>query len=129
MKGGEGSPFLVMPELGAEEYIVGLWAEAGTIEQTGQGITRLSWQEIESWMHVRQLKGEVPLTAWEIDTIRRMSEEYSHEYSLASTKGHPAPYAVYSEEDFDRGAMGNKVANVLAGFKTVRDEPRYTVEE
>jgi hypothetical protein len=129
MRGGEGSPFLVMPELGPEAYIVGLWNEAGVATATGYGITKLYWQEIEAWLRIRNLKGELPLTPWEIDMVRRLSEEYSAEYGAASAKGHPAPYQIEDEDQLDRTALSSKFKNILSQFKSSDTNERYIVDE
>lgn len=117
-----------MPPVDEAQYLIELWHEAGTIESSGMGISRLSWAEIGGWLKVREFKEEPPLTSWEIDTVRKLSEEYSSEYNLASQKDRPAPYEVEDTSQVDRVLVGNKVKNVLAGFKKNTKE-RFVVEE
>lgn len=129
MKGGEGSPFLVMPDIESEAYLVRLWEEAGVVDTSGMGVTRLSWKEIEAWLNVREMRGELPLTSWEIETVRKLSEEYATEYSAATDVDREAPYVVESIEQVDRPAVMNKFKSILGTFKKADDGPRYTVEE
>lgn len=118
-----------MPLLEEEKYLIDLWEEAGAVETTGMGITKLSWQEIESWLNIRKLKGEAPLTAWEIETVRKLSEEYVAEYFAATDKTRKPPYEFESLEDIDREALSNKLKNVLSTFKKNPDESKYEVDE
>lgn len=122
--GGEGSPFLELPDLEDADYIVEWWHEAGTISQGGMGISPLTWQEIRAW----RLENELHLENFELQMIRAMSSEYCGEYNAGSEKGREAPYSV-SEEKVDRVAISNKIGNVLSGFKRNTDAPKYTVED
>lgn len=122
MEGGEGSPFLIMPPLEAEAYLISLWEEAGTVESNGMGITRLSWKEIEAWLAVRERKGELPLKAWEIDVVRMLSAEYAAAYQAASEINAPAPYQGVTIEELDRTAVSNKVKNILGAFKKAKPQ-------
>ena len=123
-EGGEGSPFLLLPNVEEAEYLVRYWHEAGTVSQGGMGIAPLSWQEIRAW----RLENELSLATYEINLIRQMSVEYVGEYHSASAKDRPAPYQEFKEEEFDRAAVGNKIFNVLSSFKKKKDEPTYEVE-
>lgn len=128
MEGGEGSPFLVMPDIESEAYLVQLWEDAGVVEPGGMSTTRLSWKEILAWLQVRKIKGELPLLAWEIDVVRLLSSEYSTENSLATAKDRPAPYTIVDEDQLDRVALGSKFKNVLSQFKKA-DNDRHVEEE
>lgn len=115
------SPFLVLPPIFGAEYIIDLWHDLGVVESNSNGISRVSWQEFESWIKVRKHN----LNDWEISTLRKISEEYVAEYQQASEKTRPAPYAY---DDIDRKEVAKKIGNVLAGFK-IKKEPNYEVDE
>lgn len=123
LEGGDDSPFLVLPPVENVEYIIQLWHEAGTIE-SGTGITRLSWAEIEAWLAVREFNEELPLTPWEVNMVRKLSEEYASEYSQASAKDRPAPYE--DEPVFDMKVGKGKLKGLLQS-KFQKQEPKYEV--
>lgn len=124
-KGGEGSPFLQLPDLEEASYIIAYWHDAGTVNVGGMGVAPLSWSEIRAW----RLENELQLDNFEINSIRRLSIEYCGEYNAASEKGREAPYTI-SEESFDRSAMSNKIGSLLSGFKKgAADEAKWVVED
>lgn len=117
-KGSFGSPFLILPEIfDGYEYLIEYWQEAGAIGCSGEGVTKLSWQEIEAWLNVKYrnekfgrvrrnsrrkrcgMQSPWLLADWEIDAVRRMSEEYASEYNQASDKSRPAPYVAEEIEE------------------------------
>ncbi len=85
------------------------------------GISKLSWQEIESWLNVMQYR----LTDWEKLTVRRLSEEYAAEYNQASDKTRKAPFMA---DEIDRGLVANKIGNILGGL-AAKTESKYEIEE
>lgn len=107
----EDSLLLQLPELGEAEYMVPLLYEAGLVEQSGMGITGLSWKELNSWQECTQVK----LHTWEVTTLKQMSDAYASEFSQASKPDHPAPYNVVIEEwnEVDRKAVDAQVRNVF----------------
>lgn len=123
LDGGDGSPFLFLPPVENLEYILELWHDAGTIESSTGGISRLSWQEIDAWLRLREVNEELPLTYWEISMVRKLSEEYSSEYNLASSKNRPAPY----QESFDIKVGKSMLKGLLQGVSK-KQEPKYEVE-
>lgn len=124
LDGGEGSPLLIMPDVGAAEYIIDFWHDAGTIGHASNGIAPLSWQEIQAWLSLN----EIVLSNFEIRMIRVLSQEYCGEYYAASDKDRPAPHEI-TEDMLDRVAVGNKIKNVLSRLKKIKDESKYIVEE
>lgn len=123
-KGGESSPFLVLPDVADADYIVKLWHESGTVMSGASGPTALNWQELKAWREENDLE----LTNYEVDAIRRMSIEYVSEYYEASDKTRPAPYVIEIEE-LDRTAVGNKIKNIFKSLKGDKEEAKYSVEE
>lgn len=112
------SVFLQFPELDGAEYMVTLFQEAGLMSSNGMGAVPLSWQEIESWLDVTELR----LTVWEKLTIREMSDAYVAALHQSTGKHDPAPYVpAVTPEEIDRKAVSSKVGNVLRGFK--RNKP------
>lgn len=123
------SPFLLLPRVDEELYLLKLWEEAGSVETNGMGISKLSWEEIRAWLDVRNRRGEMPLSSFEIETVRELSEEYVSEYYAASDTDREPPYGGESIEQLDRDAVAKKVSNVFDAFKRDKDEPKYIVEE
>ncbi len=115
---------LVLPDVNEAQYLIEMWHHAGTVSQNANGISPLSWLEIRAW----RMENEIRIDNFEINTIRRLSQEYVGEYYAATDKNRVAPYEV-QEEEIDRKAIANKVKNVLAGFKQSNNESKYTTED
>lgn len=110
----DDSVFLQFPDLEGAAYLVTLVHEAGTMQSNGMGAVPLSWQEIDAWLNVTELR----LTIWEKLTIREMSEAYVAEFVKASDKHAVAPYqGAVDASRIDRKAVADKLRNVLRGFK------------
>jgi hypothetical protein len=77
----DDSTFLQFPELDGAGYLVNLLQEAGLIMSNGMGVVPLTWQEIESWLRVTELR----LSVWEKLIIREMSEAYAAELANLPT--------------------------------------------
>ena len=150
-EGGEGSPFLVMPPLDPDLlYLLTLWQEAGMISVSANGVERLSWPEIDSWIKrtktyqkieyktIRprgQASYKIPivheacyLDAWEIEIIRGLSEQYANSYHASKEKGCKPPYGEVVMDDVARVAVANKVKSIFGALKVNKAEPRYTIE-
>lgn len=123
-EGGEGSPFLQMPPLDDEYYIIKFWEDCGSVGVGSSGIVPLSWSEIKAW----RTENELSLTHFEITCIRKLSQAYVSEFYVAKEKDSEPPYSV-TEETFDRVAASNKMKGALQRFSKKGDEERYTVEE
>jgi hypothetical protein len=107
---------LKLPPIEGAEYLVSLLFEAGLVQQTGMGVTALSWQEIRAWLDSITMQ----LPTWEILTLKRLSEAYAGEYNQASDKARPAPYVFVPEdveEEIDRVAVGSKLKALLRSYK------------
>lgn len=63
---------LEMPERLGFEYLVHYLFEAGPVGNNGFGPEPLTWQEIEAWSRLTQVK----LDAWEALTLRTLSDHY-----------------------------------------------------
>lgn len=139
----EGSPYLELPLLSEyEQSLVGYWFEAGTVEQTGSGLTSLSWQEIVAWAnqfykqpyvefvehprHSNRHKrtytpvviDQCALLDWELQMIKKLSQEYAAEYSQASSPSRECPKVIFLDEVSEDDALAN--ANAMAdAFKTM----------
>lgn len=123
-KGGEGSPFLEMPELEEAAYLIAYWHDAGTCSVSGMGISPLTWLEIRAW----RLENEMYIDGFEIKAIRLLSSEYVSEYHAATDKSRPAPFSP-EEENLDRVLISSKVSNLLSGFKKNNAESSYEVSD
>lgn len=75
------------------EYLVLFFYELGICEQGINGITPLSWTEIESWKNSTRRD----LSPWEIGVLRDMSRAYVNEYHAGTDKNRPQPYFDSSE--------------------------------
>lgn len=117
-----------MPPTSEGHYLIQLWHNAGTVSSSGMGIGRLTWQEIDGWLGVRDKIGDPKLLCWEVEIIRNLSEEYASEYNLASDKKREAPYQTEDLADLDRAAVANKTKNIFAALRKNAKE-KYIVEE
>lgn len=127
----EGSPFLELPSLSEYEHsLVETWFAAGTVQNTGQGIAPLTWNELTSWVqhfhrevsvemveHPRHSKRHkrtyspvvierYSLTDWELQQIKLMSQEYVGEY-YSTEPSRPCPKPVYIEDLTEEDAIQN----------------------
>jgi hypothetical protein len=126
-----------MPEIvNGYEYLRGYWEEAGAFEINSNGVCKLSWQEIESWLNVKysNLKNSSKrhtrrrnigvdskwvLSDWEIEMVRKMSEEYVSEYNQARDKQRPAPYVAETvDEDVQAEMAAANVARIMSQLRS-----------
>lgn len=125
-----------------EQSLVGHWFQVGTVAQTANGLTALSWQEIIAWAthfhkeivvemveHPRHSKRHkrtytpvvierCSLVDWELDQIKKMSQEYASEYSQASNPSRECPKPVFLDEVSEDAALANADA-MAEGFKAL----------
>lgn len=104
-----------LPEIDpAFSYLLELFALSGQAKSTGMGLVALDWQELRAF----RLENELDLTIWERQTLKRMSEAYSSEYSLASNPNRPAPHTVEKEpEEIDHIAQALKMMEVVRSMR------------
>jgi hypothetical protein len=137
----KGSPYLELPSLSEyEQSLVSKWFECGTCEQGSGGLMPLSWGEIVSWAtyfyketivemveHPRHSKRHkrtyTPLVIersrlvdWELEQIKRLSQEYVSEYSQGSAPDRQCPTTIF----VDDVSEDDKVANA----KSIREAMR-----
>lgn len=117
-KKADGDYEIPLPDIREAKYLVGLLYDAGTVCQSGQGISPLSWVEIDSWLKVTQLS----LSNWELITIKNMSHAYASEYSRASEKSALMPYTNVEVGEVDRAAVNAKAMSIFAGMKKKQKE-------
>lgn len=91
---------IVMPDVGEAMYLVRHWHEAGTAAHGMSGPEPLPWSEIKAWRD----ENDISLEPFEINLIRRMSQEYCSEYHQNDPE-REAPLFI-DEDDFDRVAQG-----------------------
>lgn len=131
----EGSPYLDMVALTEyEQHLLELWYECGTVGQSTGGLTPLEWDQIikwanqfftESWIEMvehprhnpkhKRMYTAVPMTQctlldWELQLIRRLSQEYSSEYAQASSPNRECPKVVIAEDVSEDEALANAKA-------------------
>jgi hypothetical protein len=107
-------PFPALIE--GSEYLVALLHSAGTATQTGMGLVPLQWVELRAWTETLGVQH----TAWELETIRRMSEAYASEFSQASDKKRPIPYKPVEEIVINRVAVASQVESVFSALREKR---------
>lgn len=135
----QGSPYLEMAILSSyEQHILELWYKAGTVTQGANGIVPLPWDEIIAWAnkfhsetyiqwveHPRHSKRhkvayspvvhtECTLLDFELELIRRLSQEYCSGYA-AAYEDIPCPKEVVLEDLSDEAKLENAEA-MKAGF-------------
>lgn len=86
-------------------YMVGLFLQTGLATNNGNGVSALSWQELEAFMRCTQIS----LSNWESDTLRRMSASYASAVVRYNDQNIEAPYQ--SEED--KQAFADEVKTAL----------------
>lgn len=86
-------------------YMVGIFLQTGLATNNGNGVSALSWQELEAFMRCTH----IPLSNWESDTLRRMSANYASAVVRYNDQNVEAPYQ--SEED--KQAFADEVKSAL----------------
>jgi hypothetical protein len=109
---GGDSPSLALPDVSDYQYYISLWREAGTLGTGATGISRLSWTEIKSWQDIRESGGCIPLSLFESNLVRELSESYASQYSISSAKDCPPPY-IPVVQDIDPVALTARFKNIL----------------
>ena len=125
--------------------------QVGTVQQTSGGLVSLDWQEIIAWAnhfhkevvvemiehprhslrHKRQYTPVViercSLVDWELEQIKKLSQEYSAEYSQASDPSRECPKPIFLDEVSEEDALAN--ANAMAeAFKMFSQPDGPSVE-
>lgn len=128
----EGSPYRELPSLSEyEQSLIQHWFACGTVTQTGSGIVSLLWGEILKWAkhfhkrvdielveHPRQsarhkraysavVVESCNLLDWELEQIKKLSEEYTSEYSAASNPQRECPTPIFLDEVSEEDASKN----------------------
>lgn len=148
----EGSPYLNLPPLSEyEQSLIGHWMQAGTVEQTANGLIALSWQEVNSWAnrfhkdsfielieHPRQsarhkktysavVVERCSLVDWELDQIKKLSQEYASEYSQASKPDRACPTTIFIDDVSEDDAIAN-AKKIREAFKMMFGKQDEVIE-
>lgn len=110
------------------------------LTQGGMGVTSLEWGEIRSWAELFHSDTyiewcdnpettadvvlppsaipvkQITLTDWELQQVKRLSEEYCSEYHAATEPSRPCPRDIFIEDVSDEVAMENAKA-MAQGFR------------
>ncbi len=137
----EESPYLEMVTLSSyERHILDLWYECGTVAQGAGGLLPLDWDVIITWanhfyqhsfvewvehprasnrhkrIYTPLMVTECTLMDWELELIRRLSQEYSSEYACASEPSRPCPKVIELDDVTEDEKLANAKA-IAEGFK------------
>lgn len=97
-----------LPNVEPFDYMVGLFSDIGMAINTGNGLTPVTWQEIESFT-----KGTgVQLTAWEARTIRDMSAKYANGVVRYTNVNVEAPY----QSEREKARIADTMKSALRGM-------------
>jgi hypothetical protein len=126
--------------------------QVGTYQQTSGGLVSLDWQEIIAWAnhfhkevvvemiehprhspkHKRTYNAVViercTLVDWELEQIKKLSQEYSSEYSQAIDPNRECPKPIFLDEVSEDDALANSKA-IAEGLKmfNVQSGPQVEV--
>lgn len=95
-----------LPNVGYAEYLFAYAEEIGLYRSNGFGIEPISWVEINAWNCSMPTK----LSAWELNTIHKISKAYVSSFNMSNEKSIPSPY---QPEQFDREVVSNKVGSIF----------------
>lgn len=108
--------------------------QVGTVQQTSNGLVSLNWQEITAWAnhfhkeivvewleHPNQpedapliytpvVMERCTLVDWELEQIKKLSQDYSAEYSQASQANRECPKPIFLDEVSEDDAVKNAEA-------------------
>jgi hypothetical protein len=122
--------------------------QVGTVQQTSNGLVSLSWQEIIAWAKhfhreavvemiehprhsLRHKRTYTPvviercsLTDWELDQIKKISQEYVSEYSVASQPSRECPKPIFLDEVSEDAKVANAraIAEAMQMFNLPSDK-------
>ena len=106
----ENHPSLKLPEIDECDHIVQWFYQSGMGMSGANGLTALTWQELESFSALSGLN----LTAWESEMLMAMSRTYSTSYHKSQEPDSPTPWVDESEETLEEMR-----ANVAAKFRAI----------
>jgi len=78
---------LNLPEVHATAYLIDALNEIGQARMTGDRMTSIDWQEIESWKRAT----DSSMRPWELRAIKSLSEAYVSQYYASLKPGEPQP--------------------------------------
>lgn len=83
-----------LPDVEPFGYMIETLVRAGVAMSSGQGISGLTWQELEAF----KASTGIDLTGWESHTIRELSSVYASSVMSFDNKDVPAPYKTNAEK-------------------------------
>jgi len=78
-----------MPATGNFYYLIEILTRAGTTSNAGGNVSGLSWLEIVAFLSLVRL----PMTIWETQTIKAMSDQYASSCRLYDNSNIGKPYS------------------------------------
>jgi len=78
-----------MPDTGNFYYLIEILTRAGTTSSTGGHVSGLSWSELAAFFCLFR----IPVTIWETQTIKRMSDQYASSCRLYDDSNIGKPYS------------------------------------
>jgi hypothetical protein len=96
------------PEIGSFDYIIETLVKAGVALNDGNGVHGLTWVEINAFLCTTRMH----LTAWEAETIKRLSALYASSVLKYDNIDAQAPYRTQEEQD----RIAKTMKSVLSGI-------------
>ena len=91
---GQDSAVVNLPRPDGVDIILPYFFAAGTVNNTGMGITALPWSEIKAYFELNHIRWRVLA-----EIIRAMSQAYANAYHAGADASSISPLAEYYGED------------------------------
>jgi len=97
-----------LPNVEPFDYMVGLFSDVGMAINTGNGLTPLSWQELDCFTK----NTGISFTSWEARTIREMSAKYASGVVRYTNQNVQAPF----RSDKEKERVADTMKSALRGM-------------
>lgn len=102
------------PEIDPDyDYLRVLFFRSGQVSTGGMSMAPLTWTELRNF----RLESKMIIHSWEMDIIKRLSEEFCSEYTKGSNPQQPAPYVkVVENTEEEKIAKAITMLDMLKSF-------------
>ncbi len=100
-----------MPETHGFEHLIEYLFRVGPGASNGMGYVGVSYPDIDAWSRLTR----IPLTGWESETLKMMSDTYCGQKSISTKKDSVAPWSKLDENSLQskRGKVAEGTAKAL----------------
>ena len=90
-------------------YLIELLSRLGVAINNGSGVQSITWQEMDAFVQ----RTRIPITAWEAETLKRLSAVYAGSVVKYDNQDAPAPYRNAKENQRIATSMKSALRQVV----------------